>query len=116
MRHHNRVKKFGRKKNQRHALMRSLAESLLKEGRIKTTESKAKALRPFVERLITLSKTNTLASRRLVRARLGNALGIGKLYKEIAPKYASRSGGYTRVVKMEQRLSDGARMAVIELV
>ena len=116
MRHHNRIKKFGREKNQRHALMRSLAQALLKEGRIKTTEVKAKALRPFVERLITLSKTGTPASRRLVKTRLGNDMNLGKLYKEIAPKYASRKGGYTRVVKMGQRLSDGANMAVIELV
>ncbi|KKW10840.1 MAG: 50S ribosomal protein L17 [Parcubacteria group bacterium GW2011_GWA2_49_9] len=116
MRHSNRIKKFGREKNQRHALMRSLAQALLKEGRIKTTEVKAKALRPFVERLITLSKTGTPASRRLVKTRLGNDMNLGKLYKEIAPKYASRKGGYTRVVKMGQRLSDGANMAVIELV
>ncbi|MEK7169656.1 MAG: 50S ribosomal protein L17 [Patescibacteria group bacterium] len=116
MRHSNRIKKFGREKNQRHALMRSLAQSLLKEGRIKTTEVKAKALRPFVERIITLSKTGTQASRRLVKTRLGNDMNLWKLYKEITPKYASRNGGYTRVVKIGQRLSDGARMAVIELV
>lgn len=116
MRHSNRIKKFGREKNQRHALMRSLAQSLLKEGRITTTEVKAKALRPFVERLITHAKTGTPASRRLVKTRLGNDMNLGKLYKEIGPKYTSRTGGYTRVVKMGQRLSDGARMAVIELV
>ncbi len=116
MRHHNRVKKFGREKNQRHALMRSLAQSLLKEGRIKTTKVKAKALRPFVERIITLSKTGTPASRRLVKTRLRNDMNLGKLYKEIAPKYASRKGGYTRIVKAGFRLSDGADMAYIELV
>lgn len=116
MRHSNRIKKFGREKNQRHALMRSLAQALLKEGRIKTTEVKAKALRPFVERLITHARTGTPTSRRLVKTRLGNDMNLGKLYKEIAPKYASRKGGYTRVVKVGFRLSDGADMAYIELV
>lgn len=96
--------------------MRSLVSSLLKEGRIRTTEAKAKALRPFVERIITRARLGTPASRRLVRARLGNDLSLNKLYKEIAPKYASRAGGYTRIVKTNVRLSDGAKMAIIELV
>jgi large subunit ribosomal protein L17 len=116
MRHSNRIKKFGRKKNQRKALMRSLGTSLLKKGRLQTTEAKAKSLRPFVERVITLSRKGTPASRRLARARLGNASGLEKLYKEIAPKYASRNGGYTRIIKTGFRRSDGARMAIIELV
>ena len=116
MRHSNRIKKFGRKKNQRGALMRSLAQALLKEGRIKTTEAKAKALRPFVERIITHARTGTPASRRLVKTRLGNDMNLARLYNEIGPKYASRNGGYTRVIKAGFRLSDGADMAYIELV
>lgn len=116
MRHSSNIKKFGRKKKQRGALMRSLAESLLTEGRVRTTEAKAKSMRPFVERIITLSRDGTPASRRLIRTRLRNALCLNKLYKEIAPKYASRNGGYTRIVKTGFRLSDGAKMAVIELV
>lgn len=116
MRHSNRIKKFGREKNQRGALMRSLAQALLKEGRIKTTEAKAKSLRPFVERLITHARTGTSASRRTIRERLGNDLNLKKFYKDIAPKYASRNGGYTRIVKSGVRLSDGAKMAIIELV
>ena len=116
MRHSNRVKKFGREKNQRGALMRSLAQALLKEGKIRTTEVKAKALRPFVERIITHARTGTPASRRLIKNRLGNDMNLAKLYKEIGPKYASRAGGYTRITKMTARLSDGAKMAVIELV
>ncbi len=96
--------------------MRSLAQALLKEGKIKTTEAKAKALRPFVERLITKARTGTPASRRLVKTRLGNDMNLQKLYKEIGPKYASRAGGYTRVIKAGFRLSDGAHMAYIELV
>ena len=96
--------------------MRTLATSFLRDGRIHTTETKAKALRPFVERLITHARTGTVASRRIVAARLGSDLMTGKLYKDIAPKYAKRAGGYTRVVKAPTRKSDGARMAIIELV
>ena len=96
--------------------MRSLAQALLKEGKIRTTEVKAKALRPFVERIITHARTGTPASRRLIKTRLGNDMNLTKLYKEIGPKYASRAGGYTRVIKVGQRLSDGANMAIIELV
>jgi len=116
MRHANRNKKFGRKKNQRHALMRTLAKSLLRDGSIQTTEAKAKALRPFIERIITHARTGTITSRRLVIARLGGVVDIEKLYKEIAPKYVTREGGYTRVVKTGVRQSDGAKLAVIEFV
>lgn len=116
MRHHNRIKKFGRKKNQRGALMRSLAESLLMKERVRTTEAKAKALRPLVERIISMSRTDSPASRRLVAKRLKSSFILRKLYRDIAPRYASRTGGYTRVVKLGTRLSDGARMAIIELV
>ena len=116
MRHANRIKKFGRKRNQRAALLRSLSRALIKEGRVKTTEVKAKALRPLVERLITHARSGTIASRRLIRGRLGNEESLSKLYKEIGPKYATRSGGYTRIVKIGRRRSDGASMAIIELV
>lgn len=116
MRHHNKIKKFGREKNQRGALMRSLAESLLIHERVRTTETKAKALRPLVERIISVSRTDSPTSRRLVLKRLKSRLSLRRLYKDIAPRYASRTGGYTRVVKLGSRLSDGARMAIIELV
>ncbi len=116
MRHHNRVKKFGRERNQRKALLRTLARSLFRDGSIRTTEARAKALRPFAERLITGARQNTVASRRLVVSRLGGSAGLAKLYAEVAPKYISRNGGYTRVIKAGARRSDGARMAVIELV
>lgn len=96
--------------------MRSLAHSLFRDGRLQTTEAKAKALRPFVERLITLSRSGAVASRRLVASRLGGTSALPKLYRDITPKYVSRAGGYTRVVKVGRRLSDGAKMAVIELV
>jgi large subunit ribosomal protein L17 len=116
MRHHNKNRKFGRTKDQRHALLKSLAVSLIERGKIRTTEAKAKELRPFVERLITTGRTGTLASRRLVSARLGNTQGTKKVMGEIADKYKDRKGGYTRIVKLPRRMSDGSKMAIIELV
>lgn len=117
MRHHNRNKKFGRETDVRSALMRSLARALIIEGRIMTTAAKAKALRPYVERLVTLGRNNTVAARRLLTARLGGrAPEAKKLVDEISPKYTDRPGGYTRVVKHAPRKSDGAPMATIEFV
>ncbi|MHB8652129.1 MAG: 50S ribosomal protein L17 [Minisyncoccota bacterium] len=117
MRHHNRNKKFGRERNVRNALMRSLARALIIEGCIETTEVKAKALRPFIERLVTTSRGASVGTRRLIIARLGGRSDEAKkLIEEIAPKYRDRSGGYTRVLKRGARTSDGARMALIEFV
>ena len=96
--------------------MRTLAHSLFRDGSIQTTVAKAKALRPFAERLISGARADTNASRRRIVSRLGGSTGLTKLSKEIAPKYHSRSGGYTRVIKAGMRRSDGARMAIIELV
>ena len=119
MRHHNTIRKFGRVKNQREALIRSLARALISEGKIVTTEAKAKELRPFIEKLITKAKETTIASRRLIIARLGGG-GEKKpakaLIDVIAPKYKSRPGGYTRIIKMAPRKSDSSKMAVIEFV
>lgn len=115
MRHHNKVKKFGRERNQRHALMQSLATSLIRDGKIQTTEQKAKALRPIVEKIITNGKKQTLAARRDI-ARLVGVQTAGLVMKEISPKYADRKGGYTRIVKMTARVSDGAKQAIIEFV
>ena len=116
MRHHNKNRKFGRKRDQRVALLRSLAVSLIGRGKIRTTEAKAKELRPFVEQLVTKGREGTLASRRLITARLGNSKESKKLMDDIAPKYKDRSGGYTRIVKLPSRKSDGSKMAVIEFV
>ena len=116
MRHSNRNKKFGREKNQRRALMRTLAHSLFRDGRIETTEAKAKALRPFAERLITHAKSGTLASRRLIAARLGGTAALAKLYKEIAPRCAKRSGGYTRITRLGKQGKRGADEAKIEFI
>ena len=100
---------FARPSNQRRALMRSLARSLVLEERISTTEAKAKALRPFIERLVTYAKTNTLASRRLTKSRLGDDEAVKKLFESIGPRYAQRAGGYTRVVKRTLRGNNDAR-------
>ena len=108
---------FGRPSNQRRALLRSLARALIIEGTISTTEAKAKALRPFIERLVSYAKTNTLASRRLTITRLGDQEAVKKLFGTIGPRYADRKGGYTRVVKRTKRgTNDARKMAYIAFV
>ncbi len=116
MRHHSNVRKFGREKTQRHALLRSLARNLIRDSRIQTTLAKAKELRPFVEKLVTKAMVGTVASRRLLSERLQGAKEVKALVDTIAPKYKSRKGGYTRIVKMPNRDLDGASMALIEFV
>lgn len=97
--------------------MRSLARSLIVHERISTTEAKAKELRPYVERLVTYGKSGTLGSRRLAAAKLGDAKAVKKLFDSIAPRYAERSGGYTRVVKRGKRgTSDARKLAYIAFV
>lgn len=115
--HGNKNRKFGRVRSQRTALVRGLAVSLIRDGKIKTTEAKAKELRPFIERLVSHGKANTVAARRTVSSRLGEPAGavIKKMFEEIAPKYATRAGGYTRVIKMG-RTPAGRDEAVIEFV
>lgn len=116
MRHHRNNRKFGLENNARKALIKSLLRSLILKGKIKTTEAKAKEIRPMVEKLITLAKKGDLASRRLVIARMGSVQSTEKLFTKIAKDYADRAGGYTRVVKLAPRKSDGSKMAVIEFV
>jgi len=117
MRHHNANRIFGRVKNQRTALMRGLALSLIMHEKIVTTEAKAKELRPFAEKLVTAAKIDTLAARRRVLATLGqpDAEVVQKLFAELGAKYKDRNGGYTRVVKMG-RTKAGRDEAVIEFV
>jgi large subunit ribosomal protein L17 len=115
MRHHNTVKKFGRVRNQRKALLSSLARSLVLKEKIQTTEAKAKALRPFVERLITQGKKATISARRAITMRIGKE-GTKKLVDVLAPKYKERKGGYTRIVKLPRRFSDSSSQAIIEFV
>jgi len=101
--------------NQRNALIKSLAVSVIKHGKMTTTETKAKVIKSYVEKLITRGKEGTLQAQRLIAAKVGPT-SANKVIKEIAPKYKTRNGGYMRVVKIKTRLSDGARMAVIEFV
>lgn len=116
MRHHKTVKKLDRNHAGRKALYRSLAVSLMTAERIRTTEAKAKAIRPMVERLITKARIGSEVSRRYLFQHLQDATVVEKMITEIGPKYRTRQGGYTRIVKMLPRQGDGAKMAIIELV
>lgn len=117
MRHHNTKRKFGREKNRRNALLNSLALNLIVRGKIKTTEPKAKELKPFIEKLVTKAKKGDLNARKLATSKLSNrSKEVKKLFEVIAPKYADKNGGYTRVLKLGARKSDGAKMAIIEFV
>ncbi len=117
MKHHTKQKKLGRVKNQRKALLCSLTEALVEHGQIKTTEAKAKALRPFVEKLITKSAEDDQKTRRLITKRLnGRKKTAAKMIEDIAPRFVDRSGGYTRIVKLPPRKSDGAKEAIIQFV
>jgi len=116
MRHHNANRKFNRGRNQRKALIRSLVRELFLHGKIETTLAKAKESRPYAEDFITKARIDTVASRRDVLKRMANNDIVGKLFAEIAPKYKDRNGGYTRIVKTGPRQTDGALMAIIELV
>lgn len=117
MRHHDGKRTLGRDKDERLALLRGLAQSLILHERIVTTSAKAKELRPFIEKLVTAAKADTLASRRRVLAALGqpDAAIAKKLFSEIGAKHKERNGGYTRVVKMG-RTKAGRDEAVIEFV
>lgn len=117
MRHHNQNRIFGRPRNQRTALLRGLALSLIEHEQIQTTEAKAKELRPYVEKLITKSKNDTVATRRFIMSTLGEPKDevVRKLFVDIAQRYAQRNGGYTRVIKLGETKT-GRRNACIELV
>ena len=101
----------------RNALINSLALNLIVRGKIKTTEPKAKELRPFIEKLVTSAKRDDLATRRLVISKLsGRSKEVKKLFETIAPKYIDRKGGYTRILKLGARKSDASPMASIEFI
>ena len=116
MRHQLNIKKLGRTSSHRLATLRSLAIELLIHKRIQTTKAKAKALRPFVEPIITRAKENTLHNRSLIWSKLLNKGAIKTLFDDIMPMIKERPGGYTRIVKSGYRQGDGADMAYIELV
>ena len=116
MRHLRSGRKFGRPTNQRVALYRALVAALFMNGRITTTEAKAKAIRPTAEKLITLARQPSVHHRRLAIADLPHKPAVERLFDEIGPKMKSRPGGYTRIVKLGVRFGDAAPMAIIELV
>jgi len=115
MRKRKRGRRLSRKQNQRKALLKSLASALILNEKIKTTEAKAKELRPFVEKFITQAKKDNLASRRLL-AKFFSPRVVKKLIAEIGLRYKDRRGGYSRIIKLGPRKSDGTKMAIIELV
>lgn len=115
MRHHKANRKFGLAADQRKALLRSLAQALVVREKIKTTEAKAKELRPFVEKMITRARVTDVATRRFLVTQLG-AQAAKKLVEILGPKFKERKGGYTRIIKLPRRVSDGSAMAHIELV
>ena len=116
MRHAKKGKQLRRTSEQKLALMRSLAKALIERGAIETTEAKAKELRPFVEKLITKARSGTLHDRRLAVRHVHKRETADKLFQELGPKFATRAGGYTRILKTGHRKGDGAEMARIELV
>lgn len=116
MRHGNKNNALGRKKAHRDALLSNLAISLIEHKRIETTLAKARALRIYVEPLITKSKDDTTHSRRTVFSNLQSKEATAALFRDVAPKVAARPGGYTRIIKLGNRLGDAAEMAMIELV
>ena len=116
MRHGHGLRKLNRTSSHRQAMLRNMANSLLKHEAIKTTLPKAKELRRVVEPLITLAKTPTLAKRRLAFDRLRDRETVVKLFNELGPRFQNRPGGYTRILKMGFRVGDNAPMAYMELV
>ena len=109
-------RKLGRTSDQRRAMLRAMVTYLLENGQIKTTVTRAKEVAPVAEKMITLAKTNTLASYRQALSYITKEDVANKLFKEIGPKYADRNGGYTRVVRIGPRRGDAAEMAIIELI
>ena len=118
MRHHKKNRTLGRKKGQRVALLRSLARSLVLQEGITTTVAKAKELRPFVERMVTTAKKNSLASRRIIDTRMGGSREVmKKLHDVYAPRYAKRAGGYTRITllgRIGKRVIEAARIEFVQ--
>ena len=116
MRHQRSGKKLGRDSAHRKALYLNLAGALIEHGRIQTTEAKAKAVKPFAEKLITLGKRGDLHARRQALAALRSNDVVHRLFAEIAPRFSDRPGGYTRIVKLGPRQGDAADMVYLELV
>lgn len=116
MRHRKKFNHLGRTASHRKAMLSNMACSLIEHKRINTTLAKAKALRGYIEPLMTKSKTDSTHSRRMVFRKLKNKYAVSELFREVAPKIASRWGGYTRIIRTTNRLGDNAEMCLIELV
>jgi large subunit ribosomal protein L17 len=116
MRHHRSGRKLGRDSAHRKALYANLAGSLIEHGRIRTTEAKAKAVRPIAEKMITLGRRGDLAARRQALAYLRSQEVVHRLFADVGPRFAERNGGYLRIVKLGPRAGDGAEMAYLELI
>ena len=116
MRHRSKGRQLSRTSTHRTATLRNLATSLFRHERIETTTAKAKELRPYAERLITLARKGDIHARRLAGRKIQDRAVLGKLFDEIAPRYAERPGGYTRILKLGNRKGDAAEMSLIELV
>ena len=110
------TRKLGKATDHRIAMLKNLTTALLENGKIETTVAKAKEVRSLAERMITLGKQNTLHTRRQALAYITEEDVVTKLFNEIAPKYADRNGGYTRIIKIGPRRGDASEMAIIELV
>lgn len=117
MRHGNHKNHIGLKSAHRLSVLRNLSIGLITHGKLNSTEAKCKAVKPFVEKLITLAKTDSLANRRLVISRLNNAEATKILFETVAPKFKTRPGGYTRLYKLcDGRMGDGAKLGLLTLV
>ena len=110
------TRKLGRKTDHRMAMLRGMVTLLLEKGKIETTLTRAKEIAPLAEKMITLGKKNTLASRRAAMAFITKEEVVAKLFNEIAPKYSERNGGYTQIYKLGPRRGDAAEMALIRLI
>jgi large subunit ribosomal protein L17 len=116
MRHRAKGRQLSRTSTHRRAMLNNMATSLFEHGRVVTTEAKAKELRPFAEKLITLARRGDLHARRLVQRKIRDRETLSRLFTEIGPRFAARPGGYTRILKLGHREGDGADIARIELL
>ena len=116
MRHLKKGRKLSRRKDHRKAMLSNLAASLIKNGSIQTTDAKAKEVRPFVERMVTFARRGDLHARRVVLSRLRDYLAVKKLFEDIGPRYTTRFGGYTRIIKLGFRLGDNSPMSIIQFI
>ncbi len=116
MRHLKAGRKLNRSASHRHAMLRNLVTSLIEHGRVRTTDAKAKEVRRFAERMVTLGKKSTVEARRRARRFVRTDAALKRLFEELAPGYADRNGGYTRIVKLGVRRGDAAPVSIIEFV